>query len=298
MANEEKDNEYRQYFEIAGITIQLESELPITHTTLDPRFGPFQVDGPGEDMVTIRFRFPLPDIYTWDLGEEIYRRKPWAIYKTKDSFIYVGIFPDPEDRRFDRVGVINHSYTDIQVYLEEEIFRNAWFRGISFLRSDQIFLARMLADREGFYLHSSGMILDGRGYVFVGHSGIGKSTIATMLKNKAEILCEDRNIIRKGENGFNVYGTWDHGGNLSVSPNSAPLNAIFFLEQAEGNRLIPLDDKREVTRRLLACLIKPLATPDWWEKILPIVEDVMYEVPFYILEFDKSGKVVDLLEKL
>jgi len=93
MANEEKDNEYRQYFEIAGITIQLESELPITHTTLDPRFGPFQVDGPGEDMVTIRFRFPLPDIYTWDLGEEIYRRKPWAIYKTKDSFIYVGISP-------------------------------------------------------------------------------------------------------------------------------------------------------------------------------------------------------------
>jgi hypothetical protein len=131
----------------------------------------------------------------------------------------------------------------------------------------------------------------------VGHSEAGKSTIVTMLKDRAEILCDDRMIVRRWENGFRIHGNWSHGDVPEISANSAPLTAIMFLEQSAQNRLIPLNDKKEVIKKLLACLIKPLVTADWWEKILTLAEKIVQEVPCYMLQFDKSGGVVNLLEK-
>ena len=165
----------------------------------------------------------------------------------------------------------------------------------------------MLADRQGCYLHSSGAILDGQGLLFVGHSEAGKSTISKMLQGQMEVLCDDRNIVRKhppppragegwgGGEGFWVYGTWSHGEWPVVSASSAPLRAILFLEKAPENRLVLLEDRREILRRLLACLIKPFVTADWWEKTLTLVERIAREVPCYILRFDKSGGVVEVL---
>ena len=83
-----------------------------------------------------------------------------------------------------------------------------------------------------------------------------------------------------------------------VSPNSAPLTAIIFLEKAQGNHLIFLDDKKEVIRRILPCMIKPFVTADWWDKTLSLVEKIAREVPCYSARFDLSGRIVDLLERL
>ena len=71
-----------------------------------------------------------------------------------------------------------------------------------------------------------------------------------------------------------------------------------FLEQAEENRLIFLDNKREIMQRLLACLVKPLVSSDWWDKTLSVVERVINEVPCYIARSDKSEKIVELIEQL
>ena len=139
------------------------------------------------------------------------------------------------------------------------------------------------------------MILAGNGLVFVGRSDAGKSTITTMLRDRVEILCDDRMIVRKRTDGFRIYGTWSHGDVPDVSPSSAPLKAIMFLEQAPENMLIPLDNRKEITRRLLACLIKPFETADWWDKSLRLVEKMAREVPCYVLKFDRSGGVVDVI---
>ena len=164
--------------------------------------------------------------------------------------------------------------------------------------SDQILLARILADREGFYLHSCGVNFEGKGLLFVGHSEAGKSTMATMLKGKAGILCDDRIIIRKRAEGFRIYGTWSHGDVPDVSANSAPLTAIMFLEKAEENKIIPITDKKEAAKRILTCLIRPFVTVDWWDKTLLVVDKVVKAVPCYILKFDKSPEVVNILRKL
>ncbi len=290
---------HRRYFKIADITIQVESDLAINKQTFHPKFKQFEVNGPGDDTISIRHHFSLPDLEGKDLGKELYRKPPWAIYQKGNSWIYLGISPTNADKSLHRAVVFNNEHTKARIYNDrEETFLKGNLHSLTLFPTDQILLARILADREGCYLHSCGVSFEGKGLLFAGHSEAGKSTMATMLKGKAEILCDDRMIIRKRQDGVRIYGTWSHGDVPDVSANSAPLRAIMFLEKAEENRIIPLGDKKEITKRLLSCLIKPFVTVEWWEKTLLVVDKIVKAVPCYILKFDKSGRVVELLEKL
>jgi hypothetical protein len=321
----------RRYYHIAGITIRMESDLPITDTTFHPKFKHFEVNGPGEDTITIRHHFSLPDLHNWDMGEEVYRKSPWAIYRNGLSWFYMGIGGNaggPIKRLWSRIShrlypltlrsrqktkrvesikdgniyqlaVFNHDYSNIRIYNKtEKSFRRGNLHSLTLFPTDQILLARVLADREGCYIHASGVVLDNKGILFVGHSDAGKSTMVMMLQDQAKVLCDDRIIVRRWPKGFTIHGTWSHGDVPDVSADSAPLNAILFLKQARENRLIPLDRRQEIISMLLACLIKPLGTADWWEKMLALVDQMAHEVPCYSLHFTKDGDVIDLLRHL
>jgi hypothetical protein len=58
------------------------------------------------------------------------------------------------------------------------------------------------------------------------------------------------------------------------------------------NRITRINDRREFVRRLLACVIRPFVTADWWEKTLTYVEQMAREVQCYRMQFDKSGAIV------
>lgn len=293
--------EHRCYFEIAGITVQVDSDLPVDESTFSSKFASFVAAGPGDDNVTIRHHFELPDLERWDLGREVYRQVPWAIYRQGGSWIYVGISEVDDGRPPHRVAVFSDDHTRAEIYnpaSDEAVWRAGGLSSLSMLPTDQILLARVLADREGCYLHSGGVVVGGRGLLFVGHSTAGKSTTMKLFEGSADVLCDDRNIVRRLADGFRVYGTWSHGEVPIVSSASAPLGAILFLRKARTNRLERLEDRAAVRAKLAACLIRPLVTAEWWEKMLDLVEVMAAEVPCYEMRFDKSGAIVPLLEEL
>ena len=308
-----KDNwqkNHRRYFRIADITIQVESDLAFSEDTFHPKFKYFQTNGPGEDAISIQHYFSLPDLSGKDddLGREVYRKAPWAIYQKNGSWIYLEILPAKDNNVLHSIAAFNSEHTRAITYNDKRR-KDAFLKGnllsLTMFPSDQMLIARVLVDRGGFYLHSCGVNFQGKGLLFAGHSEAGKSTIATLLKGKAEILCDDRIIVRKPQAttrmpnaGFRIYGTWSHGDVPDISNHSAPLTAILFLEKSEKNQLIPLKDKKEITRRILSCLIRPFVTVDWWEKALLLVDKIVEEVPCYLLRFDKSGQIVDTLKEL
>jgi radical SAM protein with 4Fe4S-binding SPASM domain len=286
-----------RYYQIAGITVRVEADLPITDQTFAPKFRQFEVDRPGPDLVAIRHHFILPALQGQDLGPKVYDRGV-VVHRKNGAWIYLPT-PPPDNPGLQRVAVFNHDHTRGRIYSNgEELFRQGGLLSLVLFGTDQILLAKLLADRQGCYLHSSAAILGGLGLLFVGHSEAGKSTTMKMLQGKAEILCDDRNIVRRWPEGFRVYGTWSHGEVPLVSSASAPLGAILFLQKATKNRLVPLKDRKEIASKLLACLIKPLATADWWKKMLVLVEVMAREIPYYEMQFDPSGEVVSLLEDL
>lgn len=296
---EDWQRRHRRYYGIAGITVLVEADLPITEQTFSDKLQHFALDGPGPDLISIRHHFSLPDLSGRDLGQEVYRRPPWAIYRKGNSWIYLGISPAADDPTLHRVAVFNQDHTRAKIYNDgARLFLQGDLNALTLFPTDQILLARVLADRAGCLLHSSGVILEGRGLLFVGHSEAGKSTMVKMLQGKAEILCDDRNIVRREPEGFRVYGTWSHGEVPLVSAASAPLAAICFLRKSRHNRITLLKPDKQTAGKLFGCLIKPVVTADWWEKTLALLEAVIREIPCYALEFDTSGKIVGMLEDL
>jgi MoaA/NifB/PqqE/SkfB family radical SAM enzyme len=292
---------HRRYFDIAGITIRVESDLRLDRVRFAEKLLPFEVKVPGKDMVTIRHVFGLPELTREDLGVLLYRGAPWAVYRRGDSFIYVGISPDSDSAEPHRVAIFDADFAHGTIYSparQQKAIRRRGFSSLTLFPTDQTLIAQLLACRRGCYLHAAGAIMDDRGLLFVGHSEAGKSTATLMLKGQAEILCDDRIIVRRWEDGFRIHGTWSHGDVPDVSPNSAPLKAVLFLEKSRDNGLVALHERKEILQRLLACLIRPLGTRDWWERSLELVEQITREVQCYVMHFDSSGKIVPILKDL
>lgn len=298
-----KDNwikNHRRYYHIAGINIQVDSDLTIEDSTYHHKLNPFEVQGPGEDTIFIRHHFTLPDLDTLDLGEVIYETQPWAVYRKGDSWTYVMFNHTSGKNLIHRVALFNNDYTRARIFSpNEDQYRRGDLHSLSLLPTDQFYLSHVLAHRDGCYLHSSGVILDGKGLLFVGHADAGKSTMVKILKDEVETLCDDRMIVRRWPEGFRIHGTWSHGEIPDVSVNSAPLRAILFLEKVQENpSIMPVEDRRAITRKLLACMIKPFVTAEWWEQMLALVEKMVREIPFYTLRSDKSDRVKDLVRSL
>lgn len=299
----EYQNKHRRYFKIAGITVCVVSDLDFAEVKFKKELASFSVTGPGDDNVTLRHHFGLPDLQGKDLGKELYRKVPWAISHKGDTWYYLGISSTKHDAGLQWVGMFNTDHTSATIYSPRhlgEIVRtesNSW-HSLSLLPTDQVWLAPLLADRNAVLLHSSGVILHGQGLIFVGHSSSGKSTTVTMLKGRAEILCDDRNVVRRSDDGWRVHGTWSHGDVTDVSSSSAPLRAILFLHQDTNNEIVPLTDRKEIWKHLLATLIRSMVTAEWWQKELDVLERIVNEVPCYTMHFDKSGSIVSDLENL
>lgn len=289
---------HRRYYGVAGITFQVDSDRPFKEKKLDARLRPFRLEGPGSDIIEIRHHFDLPDGNDFNLGPEVYGEPPWFIYRKDSSWVYINSPSRTDHTAYRQIAVFSQDHTRGRIYNSKKgTLRRGPIHSLTFFPTDQIVLARVLADRQAFILHSCAAILDGHGLIFLGHSGAGKSSLTRLLRHHAEILCDDRNVVRRWPDGIRVHGTWSHGDVAQVSSASAPLRAILFLQQADENRFVSIKNRREITRQLLGCLIKPLVTADWWEKVLGTVQWVVREVPFYEMKFDLSGKIIGQLKQ-
>ena len=223
-----------------------------------------------------------------------------GIHHAPWGWAYVGIAPGAEGVA-DRLTVFNEDHTVARIYNgvdQQAMFQRGRLASLTLMPTDQVLLARVLADRQGCFLHSCGVVLDGHGLLFVGESGAGKSTAMDQFADVSELLCDDRNIVRRWPDGVRVHGTWSHGSVPIVSAGSAPLRAIFFLRKAGQNEISPVSDTAAAVRGLIPRLIRPLATRDWWDKTLDLVEAIVREVPCYQLSFDLSGGIVAEVRQL
>ena len=180
----------------------------------------------------------------------------------------------------------------------------AWAEGLGVgFRYDMMLNARLdggqqpLALRRGALLHSCGVMCENQGWLFVGMSGAGKSTIAKIWQAAGgKILGDDRIVLRRKSGLLRIFGTpWP--GELGIaSPDSAPLKNLFFLEKSSRNYIRPLRPL-EVVARLVACSFLPLYNKEGMEAILDFFSQATRDISCHELGFIPEPGVIDFLRE-
>ncbi len=288
---------HTRYFHVAGITIQVNSDFPITSNTFHPKFKRFEVPGPGIDNVTIYHHFEMPESYHETIlnAIEVFKNDQFQIYKSDHLWIYQYTAICSEDLVSSAIGTMNRDYSEIHIHtrnVDPEQYAKGYFPALTLFNTDQMIFAKLLTDRNGLMIHANGFNINGNGILLAGVSGSGKSTLSRMLKDRGhEILCDDRMLLRKKDGRFWIFGNWCYGSHPDVSSGCAPLKGFLFLEKSLRNRITDMRDQKTVMQRLLQVLVKPLLDSDGWQKYFTTIEDLLNNDVFFLLEFDLSGNI-------
>ena len=152
--------------------------------------------------------------------------------------------------------------------------------------------SRLLARRGAVELHASAVLLDERVYVFVGHSGAGKTTMSLLAEESgAQVLSDDRTIISIGADGPTAWGTPWHGTGKRTSSRSGPVDGVFLLAQDSVNRTSPMAPGTAL-KELFVRAIQPMVQESEVHACLKTLERLVTEFPVHLLHFTRSADAI------
>ena len=151
----------------------------------------------------------------------------------------------------------------------------------------------ILAERGGFLLHAASAICDGQAFLFSGVSGAGKTTMTRLAPPDVTLLTDEISYLRPSAGGYAAFGT-PFAGELARSGEncSAPVSALFFLDQGPENRIDELHSG-EAVRRLMRNILFFAEDRILVEKLFATACDFVASVPIRRLTFYPDGRVWD-----
>lgn len=151
----------------------------------------------------------------------------------------------------------------------------------------RILLTMVLLPQGGFLLHAATVVRDGRAYVFMGRSGAGKSTIAS-LSPTGTVLTDEISLLRFTDGRCQAYGTPFWGEFRAAGQNEHyPIAGIYRLVQSAEDRVESLTTK-EMIRALLPCVLFFTPRVDANEDLLRLLLQFAAQVPCYLLYFRRD----------
>jgi hypothetical protein len=151
----------------------------------------------------------------------------------------------------------------------------------------RMFLSWALLEQQGFLLHAATIVRNGKACVFVGRSGAGKSTVAS-LSPRGTVLTDEISLLKRVDGEWRAYGTPFWGEFRTDGANtSAPLAGIFRLVQATDNLIVPLRSS-ELLKTMLPCVLFFSSLLGDNDRLLQILIAASEQVPGYNLEFQKN----------
>lgn len=140
----------------------------------------------------------------------------------------------------------------------EDIYYQKWFYNLLVLK---LLLRNILnVNGLGAVLHASSIEHNGRGYVFVGHSGAGKSTVTRLLKPD-RMLSDDTTVVRWTGRNYQLFTNpwWNGGPHIRIQnpERPAPLKALFFIKKADRTCLARLDPVISLKKIIASDVVAP-----------------------------------------
>ena len=249
---------------------------------------------------------PATHTFTLRLGDEALLDKKFAaavlqpvvcttegfnVHDTQDSWTIV---PQMDENTIKRHGkyvlTCARDYSEMTLYISRHIFYHErirrWMRP-KFPMSSAIRAAceAGMTMRDGMPLHAALVEKDGYGVVFLGPSGMGKSTQAKLWVEHqgADFIIGDRPGLRCIDGQWIGFGMpWD-GKDRIMQQKQVPIRALISLEQAPENSIRRLT-KQEAMNVLLNQVMMPMWDDAAMALLMPLMGRLATEIPFYHLK--------------
>jgi hypothetical protein len=268
-------------FLLAGTDPRPTSQTEETHLSFDT----------GDHFV---FRVHLGSMPDLSVDRLLFNSSNWALYQSQNRLVL-------QDSGFDTRALPQKRILMDLVNGEGDIFirddvSHGDLRSITLSYPlDQLFMILLLSEGKGLLHHGCGIEDGGLGYLFVGNSGQGKSTMAKLWSAEgAKVLNDDRVVVRGNKKDFWMYGTPWHGDFKEFSTKGFPIGKIFFLHPDKENRLIPHEGAKAVSM-LLTRSFPPLWDKEGMIFTAAFCHRLVSAVPCYELHFKQDQSVVDFV---
>ena len=165
-----------------------------------------------------------------------------------------------------------------------------------------LFLAQIFythaVQRHMIQIHSSLIEYKGRGLMFLGPSGIGKTTQAELWSKYRDALIINGDIVfvQETEECFLGWGTPWHGSSPYCENTSVPVHAMIVLKQAPENSIRELTGIEKVTT-VSDSVFYPRWLENGMELCLETLDHLMSALPVYELSCRPDEDAVALTEK-
>ena len=163
----------------------------------------------------------------------------------------------------------------------------------------EVLTINLLCRGKGTLLHASCIDDNGKGYLFVGQSGAGKSTMANLWNGKqgVKVLSDDRVIVSEWGEGFVAYGTPWHGtANYAMNANVL-LEKIFLIRHAEKNTAEPVKGLKPVGG-LIRDSFLPFWDRDGIEYSIGLIDRIAGHIDLFELGFLPGEEAVDFVRRV
>ena len=153
----------------------------------------------------------------------------------------------------------------------------------------------LLAKQGGLLVHAASAVRNGRGFLFAGVSGAGKTTISRLAPPDATLLTDEISYLRRESEGYIAYGTPFAGELARPGENErAPLAALYLLAQGPENKIEPVGEA-DATRAVLESVLFFAHDSELVGQVFDSVCELVQRVPVRRLTFVPDGRVWELI---
>lgn len=212
------------------------------------------------------------------------------VHDMGDSWAFASV-PDENTIKYHlhHVLVCSRDYSEMTIYLSHEPFYVEWSQrwltpSVPFSMCIRAACEAGMTMRDGMPLHAALVEKDGYGVIFLGPSGMGKSTQAKLWVQYqgADFVIGDRPGLRYIDGTWYGFGMpWDGKDNIKRQK-CVPIKALIALEQAKENQI-----RRLTSQESIIVLLNQVMMPMWddkaMDKLSPLMGQLAHDIPFYHL---------------
>jgi len=149
-----------KYYQAAGITFKIISELPMTENTFHPKFNLFEVEDAGNDNVLIYHRFEKFDEHILATKRLVFSNEYLEVFSDNTDFFYKQKISQKYNIQYDTVAVFNKPHSFANVYIcnmNASAYADACLDSVVFFGGDHYLFSNLLSNRNGLLVHGNSM---------------------------------------------------------------------------------------------------------------------------------------------